>query len=255
MHDHAMTPGGETVSAEIKLFSFQPNPIEIPAGTTITWTNQDDIEHSVTSGSGTPDGTFDSEFFTKGQTFSQTFDEPGEYTYFCKRHPSMTGTITVSKAEGAATPPAGSHLTRLDIPDIGLDVQPIAVGLDDQQVPIVPRHDVGWFESSALPGQGSNIVLWGHVLRWKDSPDTAAPFERIHELKPGAEIVLETEDRQPRRYRVTQQVQVRPENTSYLAPTPGERVTLISCIGDNVIDNGTLTKEFRLVTIAMPVHQ
>lgn len=142
---------------------------------------------------------------------------------------------------------------RLIVPQIGLDVTPMAVGLDEQRVPIVPRHDVGWYTGGAYPAQGSNVIFWGHVLRWKDSPDIPAPFARVHELQPGAEIIIATADGREHRYRITQQVQVRPEDVQYIYPTTSERVTLVSCIGDKVIQNGTLTKEFRLVTIAEPV--
>src|SRR4051794_2455960 len=43
---------------------------------------------------------------------------------------------------------------RLIIPMIDLDMRPVAVGLDEERVPIVPRHDIGWYEHSAMPGQG-----------------------------------------------------------------------------------------------------
>ncbi len=57
----------------------------------------DDIEHSVTSGTPpTPDGKFDSGFFTLGKSYSFTFTQPGDYTYFCKRHKSMTATVRVT---------------------------------------------------------------------------------------------------------------------------------------------------------------
>jgi plastocyanin len=88
-----------TAEAKIQLFSFKPDNLEVPVGTTVTWTNMDAIEHSVTQGA-PPDagGKFDSDFFTQGQTFSVTFSEPGEFIYFCKRHNSMTGTVTVNPA-------------------------------------------------------------------------------------------------------------------------------------------------------------
>lgn len=141
---------------------------------------------------------------------------------------------------------------RLQIPEIGLDLKPVAVGIDDNRVPIVPKHDVGWYDASALPGTGSNVVFWGHVLRWLDSPQIAAPFARMKELKPGSSIEITLADGQRYAYRVTQQVQTRPEEVQYILPTDGERVTLVSCIGDNVIYEGVLTKEFRLITIAEP---
>ncbi|MGQ0604244.1 MAG: cupredoxin domain-containing protein [Anaerolineales bacterium] len=88
-----------TAEAKIQLFAFKPGSLEVPAGTTVTWTNMDAIEHSVTHGA-PPEagGKFDSDFFTQGQTFNFTFTEPGKYTYFCKRHNSMTGTVTVVPA-------------------------------------------------------------------------------------------------------------------------------------------------------------
>ncbi len=127
------------------------------------------------------------------------------------------------------------------------------MGLDKYLIPIVPRHDVGWFNGSAMPGQGSNVVFWGHVLRWKSSPNIPAPFARLQELQPGARITVFTVDGKRWRYRVTKQVWVRPEQVEYVMPTGTERLTLVSCIGDKVIRHGELTKEFRLITIATPL--
>ena len=73
-------------------FAFAPNVLEITAGTTVTWTNNDGANHTVTA----DDGSFDSGAFGSGATFSVTFDIPGTYTYFCGIHGSMTGTIVVT---------------------------------------------------------------------------------------------------------------------------------------------------------------
>jgi plastocyanin len=88
-----MHQGGqpEAKSAEIKGFAFQPKSLEVPVGTTVTWTNDDAIQHSVTAS----DNSFDSGFFTQGGTFSHTFDRPGTYAYYCARHGSMLGEIKV----------------------------------------------------------------------------------------------------------------------------------------------------------------
>ena len=81
----------------IKLFMFKPNTLDVKAGTTIVWTNQDAIDHSVTAGTPEkPSGVFDSDFFTQGGTFTFTFAQPGEYPYFCKRHESMIGKVIVT---------------------------------------------------------------------------------------------------------------------------------------------------------------
>ena len=88
----------EPVEAQIKLFQFKPQRIEIKAGTTVKWANGDAIEHSLTSGvPGEPTRVFDSGFFTKGQSFEHTFTEPGTFIYYCMRHNSMRATVVVTK--------------------------------------------------------------------------------------------------------------------------------------------------------------
>jgi len=79
--------------AEIKLFKFQPDVIQVPVGTTVTWTNEDAIQHSVTAA----DGSFDSGFFNQSESYSRTFDQPGTYLYVCARHASMHGEVDVTE--------------------------------------------------------------------------------------------------------------------------------------------------------------
>ncbi|NJM92187.1 MAG: hypothetical protein HC861_05730 [Rhodospirillaceae bacterium] len=89
-----------TEATTIKTFHFQPKALEVRAGTTVIWTNEDDIEHTITRG--TPDapvGNFDSGGFGKGQSFSAVFNTAGEYTYFCAKHKSMRGMVKVLPAE------------------------------------------------------------------------------------------------------------------------------------------------------------
>ncbi len=77
-------------------YAFTPQNLTVKKGTTVTWINMDFVQHTVTSGSnGTPNGLFDSALLDHMQTFSYTFNEPGEYRYFCKPHPNMTGTVIV----------------------------------------------------------------------------------------------------------------------------------------------------------------
>jgi plastocyanin len=88
----------EDAKATIMLFQFQPGEITVKKGTTIVWTNGDDIEHSVTAGKpGKESGAFDSGFFTKGGSHAHTFNEPGTFEYFCKRHPSMKAKVVVTE--------------------------------------------------------------------------------------------------------------------------------------------------------------
>ncbi len=77
--------------------AYQPNPVEVNIGDTVTWTNNDSTAHTVTSGeNGQSDGQFDSSIMAPQQTFEHTFTEgAGEYPYFCLLHPNMVGTISV----------------------------------------------------------------------------------------------------------------------------------------------------------------
>jgi plastocyanin len=80
----------------IKTFAFGPKTLEVRTGTTVVWTNADDIEHTVTSGApDRPDGGFDHPLAAKGATASERFDTAGTWSYFCKRHSFMRGEIRV----------------------------------------------------------------------------------------------------------------------------------------------------------------
>lgn len=75
-------------------FAFTPATIKIKKGTTVTWTNNDSVEHTVTA---QKDGGPDSELLAQGKTYSFTFNEVGTFDYFCKPHPNMTGTVIVEE--------------------------------------------------------------------------------------------------------------------------------------------------------------
>ena len=80
----------------VKLFQFQPGTLAVTRGTAVTWTNQDDIRHTVTSGVPEKrDTTFNAELAGKGAMTRVTFAEAGVFIYFCDRHQSMRGEIHV----------------------------------------------------------------------------------------------------------------------------------------------------------------
>jgi plastocyanin len=81
------------VASAVKIdnFSFGPGTLTVVAGTTVTWTNRDDIPHTVVS----TKGVFKSKVLDTDETFSFTFGAAGSYPYFCSIHPKMTGTIEV----------------------------------------------------------------------------------------------------------------------------------------------------------------
>jgi plastocyanin len=80
------------VEVEIEDFAYTPDPVLIPVGTTVNWTNKDAVEHTVTSDT----GVFDSGNLEPGDSFEFRFDVPGTYPYHCEIHPSMQGTVIVS---------------------------------------------------------------------------------------------------------------------------------------------------------------
>ena len=148
---------------------------------------------------------------------------------------------------------SGIAPTRLVIPDIKLDYKPVSVGLDKHRIPIVPDHDVGWYSLSSGPGQGENIVLWGHVLRFRSTPKTPAPFARLKDLKEGASVVLYDSDGSKHDYKITKQIWVTPDQVEFILPQGKEQVTMVSCIGDKVIQDGEVVDEsHRLITVAEP---
>lgn len=85
------TTSGETVQVTMKNRTFTPKEITIRTGQTVTWINEDSLEHDVVANN----GEFKSDLFGQGETFSFTFTEAGTYPYFCSIHPGMTGTVIV----------------------------------------------------------------------------------------------------------------------------------------------------------------
>jgi plastocyanin len=84
--------GGPT-SVVIADFTFQPQAFAVPTGATVTWSNDDSLDHSVLA----TDRSFSSGALGRGDTFQFTFDTPGDITYVCGFHPEMTGTVKVTE--------------------------------------------------------------------------------------------------------------------------------------------------------------
>jgi plastocyanin len=72
-------------------FSFTPDTASVPVGTTVMWTNHDDVPHTVVS----TEQKFKSPVLDTDERFSHRFDAPGAYQYFCSIHPKMIGRIVV----------------------------------------------------------------------------------------------------------------------------------------------------------------
>ncbi|MFN2520256.1 MAG: plastocyanin/azurin family copper-binding protein [Candidatus Limnocylindria bacterium] len=76
-------------------FAFKPVTLDVAVGTKVTWTNRDAAEHTVTAGKPDAKETTFVSVIAPGKTFTFTFDKAGTFVYFCERHPSMLGTVTV----------------------------------------------------------------------------------------------------------------------------------------------------------------
>lgn len=91
---NAPAPSGDAVRAgkvEIVEFAYEPDPVTIEAGGKVIWTNRDSAPHTATA----DDGSFDTGTLEEGKLKSESFKDPGTYTYFCEIHPTMNGTVEV----------------------------------------------------------------------------------------------------------------------------------------------------------------
>jgi plastocyanin len=79
---------GEVVA--IADFKYDPAELSVPAGTTVSWMNEDGAPHTVTFDDGPDCGRL-----SQGDSTALTFDTPGEYSYFCALHPNMRASVTV----------------------------------------------------------------------------------------------------------------------------------------------------------------
>jgi plastocyanin len=85
------TPAPTPAAVTIGNFTFNRQALTVKPGTTVTWTNADDIPHTVTSTA----SVFKSKVLDTGDKFSFTFAKAGQFGYYCSLHPHMTGTVLV----------------------------------------------------------------------------------------------------------------------------------------------------------------
>ncbi len=188
---------------------------------------------------------------------SQPQPEPGQ-TF----HPEAI--LTAHNSEQRSTPAAASGpsntpvriapITRLRIPTIEVDAAVVVKGLDENGAMETPDGpwDVAWYDFSARPGTGSNVVFSGHVDHQAVGP---AVFWDLSKLQPDSVVEVHLEDGAVYRYRViakdTVDVATAPV-AQIVGPTPTDSVTLITCAGR--FDRTTQTYDQRLVVRAERVH-
>jgi amicyanin len=91
LEDDVLAAAADGRQVVVDNFSFTPATAAVAVGTTVTWTNHDDIPHNVVS----PEQKFKSPVLDTDETFSHTFDAAGTYKYYCSIHPRMTGQVVV----------------------------------------------------------------------------------------------------------------------------------------------------------------
>jgi plastocyanin len=92
------TPRPSAATVTIRTFQFAPDTLRVRAGTRVVWTNDDEIEHTITStAADTRDGHFHGVVAKRGATYSAEFEKPGTYRYFCDRHRFMNGTVIITR--------------------------------------------------------------------------------------------------------------------------------------------------------------
>ena len=88
---HAAAEQPAKVAVTIDNFNFAPNTVTVAVGTTVVWTNQDDVPHNVTN----PEKEFKSPTLDTGEKWEYTFKKAGTFNYYCTIHPKMTGKVVV----------------------------------------------------------------------------------------------------------------------------------------------------------------
>ncbi len=185
---------GGPAAVSIVDLTFDPATVEVDAGATVTWSNDDGIPHTVTARA----DDFNSGVLMSGDSFSQTFETPGSYDYFCAIHPSMAGTVLVRDpvASDDVGDAAGDQLTDDTAAVTEVSVVDVAFAPADIEVPVgttvdwtnqdafahtVTARD-GAFDSGTLDGGGN-------FSRTFQEPGTFDYFCAIHPSMTGTVTV------------------------------------------------------------------
>jgi hypothetical protein len=166
--------------------------------------------------------------------------------------PGAPYAVRMPLAIATAPPPGGPHPTSLDIPAIGLDTQdPVDLRIDYRDALQVPTDftKVGWFTSSAVPGDPGSAVMVGHV----DTRRGPAVFGRLDDLKPGDVIEVGRSDGGTAHFAVDSVETFDKDNLPterVYGPTTAPTLRLMTCGGP--FDDGTLNYRDNIVVFATP---
>ena len=136
--DRVTTP--PPAAASIVDLTFEPATIEVDAGATVTWINDDGVPHTVTA----REDEFGSGVLMRGDSFSQAFSEPGTFDYFCAIHPSMTGTVVVREPVASDEVGDASAETTTDVTDLVAEVSVVDVAFAPADIEVPVGTTVDW---------------------------------------------------------------------------------------------------------------
>lgn len=167
----ATSPAGTNYDVAIHNFAFSPQNLTVHVGDTVTWTQLDTFQHTVTSNDGEPP-LFDSGLLSLNQTFAYTFNVPGNFAYYCIPHvsnPKMHGVITVL--------PAVEYLPVVSLQSLGqgavylapIDFTLVATAMETNGT--IAR--VEFYEGTNLLG---TVTQSPYVLTWTNVPPGAYTF-------------------------------------------------------------------------------
>jgi plastocyanin len=88
---HVVDDKPAVIQVKMINFTYAPDPLKVPVGTTVRWVNYDDDPHNVVA----EDKSFKSKLLDKNQDYSYTFNKKGTFTYICSIHPKMVGKVVI----------------------------------------------------------------------------------------------------------------------------------------------------------------
>ena len=184
-------PGTGDVSAVD--FAFTPSSLDVVAGTTVTWLNDGAALHTVTAS----DGSWDSGLIQAGGTFTRRFGTPGTYLYLCFLHPSMTGVVRVSGANGATPPPPPPPTPRPSAPAAGSGEYELRdFAFVPSAIRVAPGTTITWLNTGAAPHTVTDRAgsfdsgLLNRGVRWSRTFSSPGTFQLLCTIHPEMHATL-----------------------------------------------------------------
>ena len=160
---------GDIFATEIANFQLQSLTVEV--GSTVVWTNEDQAPHTVTSGTpGAQSGLFDTDNLGATDSFSFTFEQEGEFPYFCRIHPNMTATITVAASSSSADTDAMDADDSMTMETSGEAMTDDAMAMEDPDGDAMAMEEGGHVHQSAIVNFKLETVTIdvGTAIEWKN---------------------------------------------------------------------------------------